>query len=169
MTEKILFYTTGKVSQNYEPKRVQIMSNSYRNNKNIFDLSEEDKVNGMYEDLKNKLSKFKVFPYISNETLNEHFDKLMYIQDEIYNGLSEYENFKSIDFCDVSASGIQVRLSHKQIERYTYGKQITIEYDFSNYLDVPSQVIKVWKEIDTPEKVDAQQRFIEDGERWGWD
>jgi hypothetical protein len=69
---------------------------------------------------------FKHVPYLKEEILVEHKDQLLHIENEITKQLNEYPNFEGIDFCDVSAGGIQIRGHHKQIKGYTYGKQLTI-------------------------------------------
>ena len=112
---------------------------------------------------------FKHKPYLRDNILNEHNDKLIHIEQVITNQLTEYENFDGIDFCDVSASGIQIRGHHKQINEYTYGKQPTIKYDFSNYLECIDEFVEMWKEYDTPKNVRDEQWFIKQGEMYGWD
>ncbi|PLR99564.1 hypothetical protein [Bacillus sp. T33-2] len=112
---------------------------------------------------------FKHKPFLREELLSKHLDKLKHIEMQIENKLSGYENFEGIDFCDVSADGIQIRGHHKEIKGYTYGSQPTIKYDFSNYLECIDQFVEMWKEQDTTEKVKSQQRFIADGEKYGWD
>lgn len=112
---------------------------------------------------------FKHKPYLRDDILSEHKEKLIHIEQEITKQLTDYENFDGIDFCDVNAGGIQIRGHHKQINGYTYGKQPTIKYDFSNYLECIDEFVQMWKEYDTPNKVRDEQWFIEQGEKYGWD
>lgn len=138
------------------------------NQSNLFKLKEDAEkrlefLNNLYYEI------FKYKPFLKEKLLTDNLDKLIYIESQIENELNEYENFKGIDFCDVSAGGIQIRGHHKEISGYTYGSQPTIKYDFSNYLDCIKQFIEMWKEHDAPEKVKSQQRFIADGEKYGWD
>lgn len=112
---------------------------------------------------------FQRKPYLRDNILEEHYDKLMYIETKINEKLADFENFDGIDFCDVRAGGIQIRGFHKEIKGYTYGDQITIKYDFSNYEKVVDEFVNMWKNQDTPEKVKDYKDFIAAGERWGWD
>lgn len=112
---------------------------------------------------------FKRTPYLSFKMINEHFNDFMYIQDLIYKLLSGFENFNGIDFCDVHAGGIQVRIHHKKIKGYTYGQQQTILYDFSNKTEIPWQVAKEFVKKDNEKDIKATQDFIKDGETYGWD
>lgn len=112
---------------------------------------------------------FQREPYLKDNILEKHYDKLMYIETQINEKLADFENFDGIDFCDVRAGGIQIRGFHKEIKGYTYGDQITIEYDFSNCEDAIDKFVNMWKNADTPEKVESYKDFIAAGERWGWD
>lgn len=112
---------------------------------------------------------FRYDPFVSNNMLLEHFKDFKDIEDKIEYGLREYQNFDGIDFCDVSAHGIQVRIHHKEIAGYTYGEQFTIKYDFSNKEEIPDLVINHFKEIDTPDRIRGRKEFISWGEKYGWD
>lgn len=125
-------------------------------------INEQARYNKMYES-------FKRTPYLPPKMINEHFDDFMYIQDLIYKLLSGFENFNGIDFCDVHANGIQVRIHHKKIKGYTYGKQHTIMYDFSNKTEIPWLVAKEFVETDNEKAIKRAQDFIKDGEMYGWD
>lgn len=91
---------------------------------------------------------FRHEPYLKLDILQEHLKELMYIEEEINKCLVGFENFQGIDFCDVSAGGIQIRGHHKQIKGYTYGSQPTIKYDFSNVEEVISEFIDMWRKAD---------------------
>lgn len=112
---------------------------------------------------------FKHQPFLNEEILSTNLSKLLEIDKSITDQLSEYPNFDGIDFCDVSAGGIQIRGHHKEISGYTYGSQPTIKYDFSNYKECISDFIDMWKHQDNEKSVSSQKRFIEQGEKYGWD
>lgn len=184
MEKKLLFITTGEVSRISEPKIVYAkeqsgwflymesldsLTSTFTNIKNIFYLSELDELNKKYELLKSQLDKFDNTPFISYEKFEKHFNELIHIQDSINKALVEFEGFKGIDFCDVSARGIQIRGFHKDIKSYSYGKQITIKYDFSNYVEAIDEFIEMWKHYDTPNLVMKEIDFIKMGEKYGWD
>lgn len=112
---------------------------------------------------------FQRKPYLKIKTLELYKEDLLKIENDINKLLKGFENFQGIDFCDVSANGIQIRGHHKQIKGYTYGTQPTIKYDFSNKNDVVLEFVNMWYQYDIPDKVYKEQRFIADGEKYGWD
>lgn len=117
----------------------------------------------------NKLNYDKNKYYMSAQLYLDNKDKWEYIENEIIKGLKNYPNFDYIDFCNVGADGVQIRCFHKEIKGYSYGPQITVKYDMSNYLECIQEVIEMWKEFDTPEKVESYKKFIADCEKYGWD
>lgn len=134
----------------------------------IFDIWEEAKKeckrrNTLYRE------GFYQIPYVKLETLEKYKDKMLYIENIINKYLKGFENFQGIDFCDVNANGIQIRGHHKEIKNYTYGQQLTIEYDFSNVDDVIWEFLKMWGEVDNPQAIEREKAFIADGEKYGWD
>ncbi len=99
----------------------------------------------------------------------EHYRNLFEMAiDAINQGLVEYSNFDGVDFCDVNANGIQIRGHHKEIDKYTYGKQPTIKSDLSNIMSASKEFIDMWKTMDTPEQVRSFKDFLEMGEKYGW-
>ena len=92
--------------------------------------------------------------------------QIEYRTDEL---LADCESYNGIDFCDVHAGGIQVRIHHKQIKGYSYGHQVTINYDFSNMDEVPELVTRVFKYYDTSDQVKTMKSYIAQGEKYGWD
>jgi len=83
--------------------------------------------------------------------------------------LTDHPNFVGVDFCDVTASGIQIRGHHKEVTSYTYGEQITVKYDLSNAQEAAQQFVAMWKEQDTDAHLAGYKGFLAEGERWGWD
>lgn len=112
---------------------------------------------------------FQRKPYMKDKMLEENYDKLIYIESEINKQLANFEGFDGIDFCDVSAGGIQIRGHHKEVKGYTYGDQITLKYDLSNSEEAIELFVEMWKEQDTPKNLKEYKDFIAAGERWGWD
>lgn len=136
--------------------------------KNLFDNEKDAVLRKNYlQMLYYKLFKYR--PFMAEKVLVQHLDKLLFIQSEITKQLQDYPNFDGIDFTDVGVRGIQIRGHHKEIKGYTYGDQIIIKHDFSNYINCIQEFVEMWKEQDVPEKVKEYQRFIAAGERWGWD
>lgn len=115
------------------------------------------------------ISKFDFSPYMEIEMIEKHFEELLFIQNDIHKKLKGYENFLGIDFCNVGANGIQIRGHHKDITGYTYGKQPTIKYDFSNINEAISEFVNMWFEYDCDEYILAQKKLIAFGEKYGWD
>lgn len=126
------------------------------------------------EQCKNNLHKmyFETFqrkPYVRVEKLVPYYSKLVEIEISIIEQLSDYPNFDGIDFCDVCASGIQIRGHHKLVRGYCFGSQPTIEYDFSNYKDCITEFVEMWKSKDNKKVLEQYNSFLEAGDRWGWD
>lgn len=107
-------------------------------------------------------------PFVTLETLENHKEQLLHIEATIGARLTNYPNFKGIDFCDVSAGGIQIRGYHKEIEHYTYGQQPTIQYDFSNVNAVINKFVTMWKSMDNPKTVNETKFFLHHGEATDW-
>lgn len=136
--------------------------------KYLFDSFEEaetevKRLNSLYFD------GFYKKPFLKVPTLEEHKTDLLKIEEDINKLLKGFENFKGIDFCDVSANGIQIRGHHEKIKNYTYGSQPTIKYDFSNKDDIIMEFVKMWYENDKTEKVREEIKFITYSEKYGWD
>lgn len=108
-------------------------------------------------------------PYVTIDTLEKYKGEMVKIEKRINEELKEYPNFLGIDFCDVSAYGIQVRGHHKQILTHTFGKQPTINYDFTNKEQVIQDFVQMWKVNDTPEDVIRYKDFIYFGNKYGLD
>lgn len=108
-------------------------------------------------------------PFVSVSTLEKFKGEMVRIEKLINKGLKDYPNFLGIDFCDVSANGIQIRGHHKAITTHTYGNQPTIKYDFTNKNEVIDEFIEMWKQLDTPDEVKSYTDFIDFGNKYGWD
>ena len=135
--------------------------------KNLYKSYEE-----AYEEIKKRnkiLKSFRHKPYVNYFCLEQHYDDFRYIENTIDKLLTNLENYNGIDFFFVFAGGIQVRIHHKAIKGYTYGDQKTIKYDFSNFKEIPLQVVEEFLKIDNPEAISKQQEFIRMGEKYGWD
>lgn len=112
---------------------------------------------------------FYQIPFVKLEVLEKYKEEMLRIENTIKKYLKGFENFQGIDFCDVSAGGVQIRGHHKEIKNYTYGRQPTIKYDFSNADDVIWEFLKMWGEVDNPQAIAREKAFIADGEKYGWD
>ena len=79
-------------------------------------------------------------------------------------------NLSELDFCDVSANGIQIRGTHLLAKPgYSYGHQSTIKYDFSNIDDAVNEFIVNWVARDNPASIKSHNDMISDGQKYGWD
>lgn len=121
------------------------------------------------DEFNKKFSLFDFDPYLSVDIINNHFNELIFIQEDIKKKLKGYKNFLGIDFCDVSAGGIQIRGHHSKIKGYTYGTQPTIKYDFSNYEECIKEFVLMWWEHDNDNYILKEKEFISFGEKYDWD
>jgi len=121
--------------------------------------NEAKRINSLYFD------GFQHKPFLKIEKLEEHKEDLLKIEKDINKLLKGFEDFEGIDFCDVSASGIQIRGHHKKIKGYTYGKQPTIKYDFSNKDEIVMEFVSMWYKHDKPSEISRELSFIADGEK----
>lgn len=166
-----------------EPKIGEIVKDEYngemidfiktKDGSYIYDFPKYKKVETYEEALKVKedyeaLRKEFDYNYLKYEWIKQHRDELLKLKKELDKLVEKYENLVGYDFCDVSAGGVQVRLKHKEIKNYTFGRQITIKYDCSNINEVLDLVEKAWVEDDTEENVNFDKRMIADCEKWGW-
>ena len=147
--------------------------NGYKENySHLFDweylYETEEEANRIVEEKNSKLKSFRHLPFLKDECLEQHYKELKEIEDQIDGQLSQFKDYDGVDFYDVSAGGIQVRLHHKKIKGYTYGEQKTIKYDFSNAADIPAQVIKEFIDINNEEDIQSMKEFIRFGEKYGW-
>ena len=116
-----------------------------------------------------KLHQFSHLPYIDEETLVAHFEELKSIENRIDTALNDHSNYGGIDFSDVGAGGIQIRVHNSLIKNYIFGNQSTLKYDFSNIDDVVKSTVEDFLEKDNPQYIKKYLDFIAMGEKYGWD
>ena len=116
-----------------------------------------------------QINNSKHLSYLIPEIAEKYMDKFIYIQNKIAEKLKDYPNFNGIDFNDVSAGGIQIRGHHIEINRYTYGDEITLNYDLTNMDACIDKFVEMWKKIDNPDCLREFRYFIKQGEQYGWD
>lgn len=112
---------------------------------------------------------FQRRPFVNENKLLSNLKELIEVETQIAQALNEYPNFDGIDFCDVTANGIQIRGHHKQVVGYSFGSQPTIKYDFSNYKECVAEFVEMWQFKDNLEYLSQYKSFLSKGERWGWD
>lgn len=112
---------------------------------------------------------FQYRPFLKIEKLEKNKEDLIKIEHDINKMLKGFEGFNGVDFCDVSAGGIQIRGHRKQVKGYTYGRQPTIKYDFSNKKDVVVEFVEMRYNNDEDKKIVCENEMIRQGEKWGWD
>ena len=78
--------------------------------------------------------------------------RLEIIRRDIGKALADCEKFDGIHFSDVSAGGIQIQLLHKDTPGYSVGKQVQVNYDFSNQVSVVDDVVAAWNDTDEIDK-----------------
>ncbi len=99
----------------------------------------------------------------------DYLEQCEYIKTQIFKHLKDYPNLTKVDLLDVSAGGVQVSGTHKEISGYYYVTANTLlEYDFSNADEVVFDFVKCWKCDDDPEKIRNFKDFIFQGKKYGW-
>ena len=112
---------------------------------------------------------FDHVPLIDIQKLVANREVLIDIQNKINEKLKNYPNFDSIDFCDVGANGIQIRLHHKQINGYTLSEQATLKYDLSNIEEAIDTSVNNFIAFDTEDNIKGYKEFLAEGDKYGWD
>lgn len=112
---------------------------------------------------------FDHVPLIDIQKLVANREALIDIQNKINEKLKNYPNFDSIDFCDVGANGIQIRLHHKQINGYTLSEQATLKYDLSNIEEAIDTSVNNFIAFDTEDNIKGYKEFLAEGDKYGWD
>lgn len=133
----------------------------------LFETEEEaQKTADLYNET---IKSFNHTPLIDIKNLVANKEIFINIQNSINEKLKDHPNFDGIDFCDVNANGIQIRLHHKQIKGYTLSDQATLNYDLTNVEEVIDKSVKNFTTFDTEENIKGYQEFIADGDKYGWD
>lgn len=185
---KSFYYVGSKNSkrQEFELRECRLTDGNYETPLWKFDSGKEfeygmfvpwEDIFDVWEDAKKEIDRrnvlyrkgFYQIPFVKLEVLEKYKEEMLRIENTIKKYLKGFENFQGIDFCDVNARGIQIRGHHKEIKNYTYGRQPTIKYDFSNADDVIWEFLKMWGEVDNPQAIAREKAFIADGEKYGWD
>lgn len=112
---------------------------------------------------------FDHVPLVDIKKLVANREALISMQNKINEKLKNYPNFDSIDFCDVGANGIQIRLHHKQINGYTLSEQATLKYDLSNMEEVIDESVENFIKFDTKDNIKGYKEFLAEGDKYGWD
>ncbi len=112
---------------------------------------------------------FDHVPLVDIKKLVANRETLIDIQNKINEKLKNHPNFDSIDFCDVGANGIQIRLHHKQIKNYTLSEQATLKYDLSNMKEVIDESVENFIKFDTKDNIRGYKEFLAWGDKYGWD
>ena len=105
------------------------------------------------------------------ERYPENWKEILWnLYQRICNELKSDPNFDDIDFCDVSAGGIQIRLKHKAIKTQCVGEQYTLHYNLDNIEECYNKVINEWNEIVSDKRyIPAYQRMLDDFAKYGCD
>lgn len=114
-------------------------------------------------------TKYGINFYADAEEIEQHDTEVQKIITELNEALSKHETFQKIDFCDVSAGGIQIRLFTKAEPGCSIGEQQTILHDWSNVDEVIANTIAEYERVDTPERIQQFKEFMEFGRKYGWD
>lgn len=105
---------------------------------------------------------------IHDTKIGKHLKELIYIENTISKMLDDYPNFDGISLTFLT-KGIQINGHHKEIIGYTFGDSPVINKDFTNVEECINHFVSVWKKADNEEYLRSYKRFLEDGERWGFD
>lgn len=103
--------------------------------------------------------------YMDPEYAEANKDKIIKINDRIMEGLKG-TNVLDVRFDDIFYDGIQVSVMHKQFSGAVF-VCVRLEKDFSNMERVIDEAIKLFKEKDTPEKVNSYMSFLDDITKYG--
>lgn len=108
-------------------------------------------------------------PSMRDEELEVYKEDLAAIEKEINEKLKDQKGFRGIDFGRNADGNIYIRGFHSEVQGYSYGNQAVVSNTFEDKQEVIDNFVEMWKENDAKEKVDQYKRFIENGERYGWD
>ena len=106
-------------------------------------------------------------PFLNDDYQNQYF-KLILAQEKVKNRLKDRPNFAGITFSDVSAGGIQIKASNKQVPYITMS-DATIKYDFSNIDEAVDECVEGFVKTDNEKSIKSALQFYNDGCKYGWD
>lgn len=159
--------TTLRVGYNICPMVKTARGEVMTNWDHLFETEEEaQKTANLYNET---IKCFDHVPLIDIKKLVANREALINIQNSINEKLKNHPNFDGIDFCDVGANGIQIRLHHKQIKNYTLSEQATLKYDLLNIEEVIDESVKNFVEFDTEDNIRGYKEFLAEGDKYGWD
>ena len=97
------------------------------------------------------------------------FAKLVEMKKYIDSELSAFAGYIPVNFCDVSAGGIQIRGTNQSTDGY-FMVQTTVPYSFCGYMEKAEEFVKNYKEYyGNADTVNEAKKFIWFGEKYGWD
>lgn len=102
--------------------------------------------------------------YMNASDYYDHSNEIQAISDYL---LKKCKNLSSLDFSDISASGIQLGGCLTSNPGYIYLYK-TIKYDWSNVDVVIADFIDSWNKINE-EEIESFKNFTDEGEKYGWD
>ena len=112
---------------------------------------------------------FRHIPNMNEDLLKAHYAELREIEATITDELSNYGNFDGVTFSGSPKGGISIRGIHKEAKGYYYGEYAHIAPDFSNAKEATDMFCELWRECDNPQFLKNYQRFLADGQKYGWD
>lgn len=122
----------------------------------------------------NKFAKENFYrkPSMSDRKFDKYKERLAYIEKSINEKLKDkYPNFRGIYISDdpTSESKIRINGSHKDIKSYFYGNSVEFDFEKHSEDEVVAAFEEAWDRTDNKEHFEFFERFIRDGEKWGWD
>lgn len=109
--------------------------------------------------------------YLKDSILSDDsaFAKLSEMKKYIDSQLSAFAGYVPVSFCDVHASGIQIRGTNTSVEGY-YMVQVTVPYSFCGYMEKAQEFVNEYKAYyGNKDCVDFAKDFIANGKKYGWD
>ena len=106
-------------------------------------------------------------PFLNDDYQNQYF-KLVLAQEKVKDRLKDRPNFAGVMFSDVSAGGIQIKASNKQVPYITMS-DATIKYDFSNIDEAVDDVVNQFLSTDNEENIKSANDFFKTSMEYGWD
>lgn len=134
-------------------------------------LKAEEKENTARKERLNKFCEVNFYskPNMRDDELEVHKENLASVEKEINDKLKDMKGFAGIDFNSNYDGNIYIRGFHSEIVGYAYGNYITLLSNFENKQEAIENFVEMWRDNDTNEKVEQYKKFIEAGEKYGWD